>query len=105
SANQKALDVLHAGFKNKPELDYYKAGDLPTLPDDLAAAGLTAQILGPPIDAALIGQMTRKSQQYLAEAAGGEDGPVAPFADAFRAVSSDYPAEAFELFDPGEIAQ
>ncbi len=27
SGNQKALDVLHKGFKNKPAHDYYKAGD------------------------------------------------------------------------------
>ena len=47
ASNQKALDVLHGGFKNKAPPDYYKAGDPPKLPQDLVDAGFTAQILGP----------------------------------------------------------
>jgi hypothetical protein len=48
SGNQKALDVLQNGFKNKPAHDYYRAGDPPTLPQALVDAGLSAQIWGRP---------------------------------------------------------
>ena len=98
AANQKALNVLHSGFKDsQPQHDYYKAGDAPTLPPDLAAAGLTAEILGPPIDDALIGQMTNKNQQYLAGAAESTDQPERsrPFANAFRGKREDYGDNAF----------
>ncbi|HXO72121.1 MAG TPA: MBL fold metallo-hydrolase [Bradyrhizobium sp.] len=106
SANQKALDVLHNGFKNKPEHDYYQAGDPPKLPQDLIDAGLTAQILGPPIDPSLISQMTSKSQQYLAEAAEPDDAQVKPpFSDAFRTDAKAYPAAAFTFYKPDEITK
>ncbi|GLH78514.1 hypothetical protein SSBR45G_34230 [Bradyrhizobium sp. SSBR45G] len=98
AANQKALNVLHGGFKgSQPNHDYYKAGDPPTLPPDLAAAGLTADILGPPIDDALIGQMTNKNQQYLAGATESSDQPERskPFANAFRGKRDDYGDKAF----------
>lgn len=99
SSNQKALDVLHGGFKNKPEHDYYKAGDRAKLPQELVDAGLTAQILGPPIDASLISQMTNKSQQYLAESKLDEDARIRPFADAFGVQEDRYPAGAFKFYD------
>lgn len=98
AANQKALNVLHGGFKgSQPEHDYYKTGDVPTLPPDLVAAGLTAEILGPPIDDALIGQMTNKNQQYLAGATESSDQPerLKPFANAFRGKRDDYGDKAF----------
>jgi hypothetical protein len=44
ASNDVALGVLHGGFKNKSPVDYYKAGDNPTLPQDLVDAGLGAQI-------------------------------------------------------------
>lgn len=103
SRNQKALDVLHGGFKNKPELDYYKGGDAATLPDNLVQAGLTAQILGPPIDPALIKQMTNKAQQYLSDTLDGDDGKIKPFSDAFRTDSNAYPADAFEFYKEDQI--
>jgi len=106
SANQKALDVLQKGFKNKPEHDYYKAGDPAKLPQDLIDAGLTAQILGPPIDASLISQMSNKSQQYLAEAAETDDAQVKPpFSDAFRTDAKAYPAAAFTFYKPDDITK
>ena len=39
AGNQEALAVIHGGFANTPQYDYYKAGDTPTLPPDLATAG------------------------------------------------------------------
>jgi beta-lactamase superfamily II metal-dependent hydrolase len=103
AANQKALDVLHGGFKNKPEHDYYHAGDTAKLPDDLVAAGLTAQILGPPSDPALIKQMTNKAQQYLAGDRDSDSAAIAPFAAAFRAGEKDYPPSAFRFHTAKEI--
>jgi len=106
SSNQKALNVLQTGFNNKPEHDYYKAGDPPTLPQDLLEAGLTAQILGPPIDESLILQMTNKNQQYLSGASEEDDGePISPFPDAFRARYGDYPTAAFDLYGADEIVR
>lgn len=105
SGNQLALKVLHGGFKTQADYGYYKAGDVPKLPADLEAAGLTAEILGPPTDDALIGQMTNKNQQYLTGAA---DDPVAaekikPFTDAFRVSDEPYGPRAFELYGPAQI--
>ena len=103
AANQKALDVLHYGFKNKPEHDYYHAGDPAKLPDDLVAAGLSAQILGPPSDPALIKQMTYKAQQYLAGDRDSDDTAITPFAAAFRANNTDYPPSAFRFHSAKKI--
>jgi beta-lactamase superfamily II metal-dependent hydrolase len=105
SANQKALKVLHEGFKTPAEHDYYKAGDVAKLPPELEAAGLTAEILGPPIDDALILQMTNKNQQYLTGAAEDQDPSetVKPFTDAFRASDEAYGSKAFELYGPDQI--
>jgi beta-lactamase superfamily II metal-dependent hydrolase len=105
SANQKALNVLHGGFKTPRKPDYYKAGDVAKLPPDLEEAGLTAQILGPPIDDALIKQMTNKNQQYLAGASDADDQSekLKPFPDAFRASHEDYSNRAFELYGPDQI--
>jgi beta-lactamase superfamily II metal-dependent hydrolase len=97
SANQKALDVLHGGFKNTPAHDYYKAGDPAKLPDDLVAAGVTAEILGPPVDLSLIGQMTNKSQQYLA-AALETGGAIKLFSHAFQCDE-----KAYQDFDATQI--
>jgi hypothetical protein len=99
--------VLHEGFKTQAAHDYYKAGDVANLPPDLEAAGLTAQILGPPIDDALITQMTNKNQQYLSGAVEDQDSsePVKPFPDAFRATDEAYGAKAFELYGPNQIVR
>jgi beta-lactamase superfamily II metal-dependent hydrolase len=70
--NEAALALLRgvpAGgprFRNVPVRRYYKAGDEPELPADLAAAGVRATILGPPIDPALISQMSSAAQEYVA---------------------------------------
>jgi beta-lactamase superfamily II metal-dependent hydrolase len=101
TGNQKALDVLHKGFKNTPAHDYYKAGDQPTLPQDLVDAGLSAQILGPPSDRSLISQLTNTNDQYLADAAPSDDGPARTFPKAFQVES--YPENAFKVFSPDKV--
>jgi beta-lactamase superfamily II metal-dependent hydrolase len=103
AANQKALDVLHGGFKNKVEPDYYKAGDTAKLPDDLIQAGLTAEILGPPIDPKLIAQMNRKSQQYLAGDTDTEDETAKLFSKAFECDEKAYQVATLKFFDADEI--
>jgi beta-lactamase superfamily II metal-dependent hydrolase len=107
SANEKALRVLQSGFKNTPAHDYLKAGDHATLPQELIDAGLTAQILGPPIDKSLVEQMTNKTQQYLSGATEEEqdDDKPLPFAEAFRASYGAYPSRAFEIYDADEIVR
>jgi beta-lactamase superfamily II metal-dependent hydrolase len=103
SANQKALDVLHKGFLNTAEYNYYKAGDEPTLPKYLLDAGLSAQILGPPIDPALVSQMNYKTQQYLADNTEADDERLQPFPSAFFVDSKAYPADAFKFYKVDDI--
>ncbi|MCC8966149.1 MBL fold metallo-hydrolase [Bradyrhizobium sp. Pear76] len=105
SKNQKALDVLHNGFKNKADHDYYKAGDQPVLPKSLSDAGLSAQILGPPIDPKLISQMTKVSQQYLSEQIETDDEGVRPFPKAFWTDRNGYPSDAFRIYDDQTITR
>lgn len=65
SLNDKALAVIHGGFANRPPIDYLKAGDPATLPASMSDLGVSATILGPPIDPTLVGQMDSKTHQYL----------------------------------------
>jgi beta-lactamase superfamily II metal-dependent hydrolase len=95
NSNDVALAVLHGGFKNKAPVAYYNAGDHPTLPPDLVNAGLTAQILGPPHDLALVAQMNGKNEQYLAAGDESQAGRIVPFDHAFQIDASKYPAEVF----------
>jgi len=97
--------VLHNGFKNTPEHDYYQAGDKPILPQSLIDAGLTVQILGPPIDPSLVSQMNYKAQQYLSDNAQSDGERVKPFPAAFFADAKDYPLEAFKIYPSGEITR
>jgi beta-lactamase superfamily II metal-dependent hydrolase len=102
SNNQKALDVLHKGFKVAPAApDYYKAGDQPTLPQDLVDAGLSAQILGPPSDPSLISQLTNKNNQYLTADVQSDDAPAATFPKAFRSASD--PEHGFTFFGADKV--
>lgn len=102
-SNAVALSVLHGGFKNQPPIDYYQAGDSPTLPQDLIDAGLKAQIFGPPIDPALVSQMNGKNEQYLATNDSADSTTAAPlFPRSFDCDEKSYPAEAF---DSGKIEQ
>jgi len=104
NSNDVALGVLHGGFKNKPPIAYYKAGDAPTLPPDLAAAGLTAQILGPPHDLALVKQMNGKNEQYLAANDLSVSQPVQPFERVFQIGGKEYPQAAFH-YDSQETVE
>jgi hypothetical protein len=108
-SNAIALQVLHGGFKNKPAIDYYQAGDRPTLPESLKNAGLEARILGPPIDPALVAQMDNKAHQYLAGAAAAACAVITPIARAYRVEASAYPPEALlptrELLEQGILAE
>jgi beta-lactamase superfamily II metal-dependent hydrolase len=101
TGNQKALDVLHNGFKNKPDHDYYKAGDPANLPQDLVDAGFSAQILGPPSDPHLITQLTNTADQYLANVTQEDDGPAKTFPPAFQ--QKTYPDHAFKFFGADKV--
>lgn len=105
SSNQVALDVIHGGFRNKPQYDYYQAGNSPTLPQDLIEAGLAAQILGPPIDTSLVSQMTNKNQQYLGVLTTSKGAPIAPFAEQFNSEAHAYPEKAFEFYSAQKIKE
>jgi beta-lactamase superfamily II metal-dependent hydrolase len=94
--NPAAFAVLHA-FPGDPPIDYYKAGDTPTLPPSLLAAGLEAQILGPPTDPNLIAKTDNSSQEYIVTTAVAPTGPIRPFSGAFRVKPADYTTPVFDL--------
>lgn len=95
--NPGAFEVLRS-FPGNPPIDYYKAGDVPTLPPDLVAAGVSVQILGPPDDRDMISKTSKKSQEYIAARAGsGGGGSVKSFPAAFRVQPDEYQSSVFEL--------
>ena len=104
-SNDVALQVLRGGFKNKAPVAYYKAGDTPKLPQDLVDAELTAQILGPPHDLALVAQMNGKNEQYLAANDPSVAKPVAPFDEVFRITAQRYSTAAFREYSRHEVEQ
>lgn len=99
SSNDKAIELVTKGFKNKPPVYYYEAGEKPELPRSLQGA-ITAEILGP-APKATAGEFSasdNKLAQYLAAAAetGFPDAsPFLPFEHKWPASAGDYPAEAF----------
>jgi beta-lactamase superfamily II metal-dependent hydrolase len=100
--NEKALRLLTAGFKNKPPVFYYQAGDEPDLPKALKGA-LTAELLGPaPIDSeGEFSSPENSRQQYLAAVA--DEGlpsseSLEPFEKAWPASAADYPVAAFREY-------
>jgi beta-lactamase superfamily II metal-dependent hydrolase len=106
SSNAVALQVLHGGFKApQPVVEYYQAGETPTLPASLQAAGITAQILGPPIDPELVAQMDSKNHQYLANVGQQGSGPVVPFPPEFRTDATCYPKAAFDRYSARDTEQ
>lgn len=114
SGNAAALEMLHSfrtpDGKATP-VDYYTAGDKPTLPASLAGAGLEAEIVGPPKDLALVAKMDNAAHQYLAEGedpdapvrAGGRDRE--PFHCAYRVEVPDYawPGKRTSLFPDRQV--
>ena len=102
SLNGQALAVIHGGFANKPPIDYLKAGDPAVLPPSLSDMGVTAQILGPPIDPKLISQMDSKTHQYLdrLEADAGAQSDAGPVFDpAFISDPASFVCEGFTAAD------
>lgn len=102
--NEKALRLLTKGFKNKPPVYYYQAGDDPVLPDVLKGT-LTAQLLGPaPLDSGgMFSGKENSREQYLA-AAGEEGVPETERLEPFEAKWKDiananaYSKDAFRGF-------
>lgn len=105
SSNAVALAVLHGNFNGKqPPIEYYKGGDPAKLPQSLVDAGLTAQILGPPIDPALVSQMNGKNEQYLAGSNESEPAPPRPpFPAVFQSDAKHYPEAAFSHYSSDAI--
>jgi hypothetical protein len=114
SSNAVALQVLHS-FKtaagDPTPVDYYRAGDPANLPPALVAAGLTADILGPPTDLKLVAQMDNHAHQYLT-AGDAEDSDAAPtpFDPAYDKRTFAWPKEGKStppwleaLYDPAQI--
>jgi beta-lactamase superfamily II metal-dependent hydrolase len=104
--NAGALVMLHS-FKaadgSPTPVNYYAAGDPAKLPASLAAAGLQADILGPPRDLNLVAQMDNAAHQYLASDAGDDDGPTTPFSPAYALHQFPWPKDDQPLFTPEEI--
>ena len=105
--NAKALKLLQQGFKSKPPVYYYQAGDTPKLPPELEGK-ITAELLGPsPKDSGgEFAASDNRKEQYLA-AAGDSGVPdadrVQSFEKAWPATAADYPGDAFDEFDSGLV--
>lgn len=104
--NAAALEMLH-GFKapggGPTPVDYYAAGDPPTLPPSLASAGLEAEILGPPRDLSLVAQMDNAAHQYLTTEATGEEARRAPFSVGYQVDAFEWPRDQKPLFTLAQI--
>lgn len=65
--NPKALETLHSGFLNAPQVRYLQAGDL--LSELPGAKGVSVEVLGPPREEAFLGRLDPPSGKgYLASA-------------------------------------
>jgi beta-lactamase superfamily II metal-dependent hydrolase len=107
-SNQKALRLLHSGFKDKQTVvTYYRAGDDAKLPESLIAAGLTAEILGPPGDVKLLTQMRKASEEYLTDIDDEDeeepDAALSPFNRIFHVDASAYDSDAFKYLSVEDI--
>ncbi len=102
-SNAASLAMLKTGFGVKPE--YYAKGDQPTIPPSLAAAGLTAEILGPPPEQAAdtfmkLTDLKKSTGQYLgAGAAGGGNGKKFDPFRSWHAGADAYPKSAFREWE------
>lgn len=99
--NAKALQLLTEGFKNKPPVYYYQAGDVPTLPASLQDV-LTVQVLGPPPKSSqgAYSATDNRTEQYLAAASEeqpSDPGELNPF-ERWIGSAVDYPPDAFRAY-------
>ena len=105
--NDKAMELVTSGFRNRPPVYYYQAGDTPKLPASLLGE-ITAQILGP-APKTTDGDFSasdNKAEQYLAAVA-EEDYPdterIEPFERGWPANASDYADAAFDPWTPSRL--
>jgi len=102
-SNAASLALLKTGFGVKPE--YYKKDDVPKLPPGLAAAGVQAEILGPPPPDALaflkLTDLKKGVGQYLGSDDGGDASMFDPFGEQWHVDSSAFPPSAFREFAGG----
>jgi beta-lactamase superfamily II metal-dependent hydrolase len=100
--NAASLALLKTGLNVKPE--YYEQGKIPNIPKGLAAAGLAAQILGPPpinaVDFLKLMDLKKGTGQYLGESSRSDDGTFEPFGPGWRAKAKDFPPSAFREWAP-----
>jgi beta-lactamase superfamily II metal-dependent hydrolase len=101
-SNAASLAMLKTGFGVKPE--YYAKGDAPKLPPGLEAAGVTAEILGPPPADALtfmkLTDLQKTVGQYLGSDGTGDSAKFDPFGAPWHATAADYPPSAFREWTP-----
>ena len=109
-SNALALEVLRGWKGASPE--YYKAGDIPRLPQRLADLGLTCQILGPPpvadLDLMKLMDLQKGVGQYLAVEDGGTPQSCQPFGSEWEVDAGSgtdqlpiaYPAASFREWQP-----
>jgi beta-lactamase superfamily II metal-dependent hydrolase len=102
--NAKSLEMLKTKMGVKPK--YLHRGQKAPLPDALAAAGLEAEILGPPpVDRLAfmkLEDLTKHVGQYLGAAAAGAagDDDAGAFGAHWRVEPAAYPAAAFREWAP-----
>lgn len=102
-SNAASLALLKSGLGVKPT--YYYKGQRAEVPKELAAAGLTAEILGPPPKEATafmrLTNLRKGVGQYLQAAAGGGDSKrFQPFAKPWEGAATDYRTSAFREWAP-----
>ncbi|MDQ3279959.1 MAG: MBL fold metallo-hydrolase [Acidobacteriota bacterium] len=92
--NAASLEFLKNGLGVEPQ--YLAKGDKPKLPAALKAAGLTAEILGPPpveeesFDFMKLMDLAKHTGQYLGETGNGGTKKFLPFGDSSVGAASDY---------------
>lgn len=100
--NAQSLALLKTGLRVEP--DYYARGDTPHLPAALKAAGLQAEILGPPpadaLDFLQLTDLRKGVGQYLGEELRAAATIFDPFGKPWHADASDYHPAAFREWEP-----
>ncbi|HEX7833656.1 MAG TPA: MBL fold metallo-hydrolase [Thermoanaerobaculia bacterium] len=99
--NAQSLSLLKTGLNVTPE--YYAKGDKPKLPKALKAAGLKAEILGPPpadeLDFMKLTDLRKGVGQYLGASDSVDGGKkFEPFEHAWNVDHGAYPKSAFREF-------